>query len=912
MRIRRIWTALALSLPVVRAAVLAIDYGAEFTKLSLVKPGVPFDVVLDRDSKRKIQSVVGWKRDDRVFGQEGKMAATRFPDTHFPYIKPLLGSTSPRLDTIYPTPPTISPDGVLIFPHPSPPSHLGDETTWTPTALLAHQLAYFRTLAEDLASSGGGKSREPITQVIVTVPAWWTQPQRRAYRDALELQGLTCLAMIGEGTGVALNYAMTRSFPTFDLEDGTGQKEYHVVYDSGAMSTTATVVAFYQTEKLPTPKSKTPIVTTHIDVLGTGWEEIGGVMLDITLQKMLLNDFISKSGKKDARDDKKALAKISREANRVKHILSANQESNIAIESLYDDIDYKSRISRADLESAISESQSLFSTPIISALSSAGVTLDNISSVILFGGNTRVPFVQSAIRNALGGDEKVAQNVNADEAAVLGAAYYGAALSRQFKMKTLEVVERPVGEITSGGQVVFSKSSRLGERKSLLYTPQDDLTMEFEQAGSNLSLSKIADPHREAILSVHIHDVQKALTNFTAPQPVVNLTMRLDPRGHLSVANAVISSNITTKEPGMAEALKGLFGKKDKDSDATNVEELSDLLSTTTKGDKVALRFKETVLGVKPMTGEQKRSTMSQLSAVASFEAAKTAREEARNLLEGYLYRLSGLLDDDAENRALHEFATKEEREKMGKLMRESFEWLGEHAERADEMTLKLKRAALESLEAPIILRYKEHTARPRAIDDFQQAMFSARAFFVEAHKNNSLALESISTAPSDKPVPPPRYTEEELKVVEDMLKDNEKWIDGLMVKQVKIEGDKTKDPVILSKDLDDRGKRLQNTVLRLINKKPSKPPKAKNTTSTTSTTSVTPTSSDNSSSATFIPKDTPTSQVEPDKVEDALPAEPEETPVLLEGEGVKLEEEDLMEDAAEPEPQEVPRHEEL
>ena len=62
--------------PTIHAAVLAIDYGAEFTKLSLVKPGVPLDVVLDRDSKRKVQSVVGWKKDDRVFGQEGKMAVS--------------------------------------------------------------------------------------------------------------------------------------------------------------------------------------------------------------------------------------------------------------------------------------------------------------------------------------------------------------------------------------------------------------------------------------------------------------------------------------------------------------------------------------------------------------------------------------------------------------------------------------------------------------------------------------------------------------------------------------------------------------------------------------------------------------------------------------------------------------------
>jgi hypothetical protein len=73
---RLLWLSLLILGPVIQAAVLAIDYGAEFTKLSLVKPGVPFDVILDRDSKRKISSVVGWKREDRVFGAEGKMTVS--------------------------------------------------------------------------------------------------------------------------------------------------------------------------------------------------------------------------------------------------------------------------------------------------------------------------------------------------------------------------------------------------------------------------------------------------------------------------------------------------------------------------------------------------------------------------------------------------------------------------------------------------------------------------------------------------------------------------------------------------------------------------------------------------------------------------------------------------------------------
>lgn len=338
----------------------------------------------------------------------------------------------------------------------------------------------------------------------MTVPAWWNAHQRKAYRDALELQGISCLSMIGEGTGVALNYAMTRSFPDYNPVTGEGQKEYHVIYDSGAMSTTASLVAFYQTSYLPTPKSKTPINTTHVELLGTGWQEVGGVMLDLTIQEVLVADFVQKTGKSKVREDKRAMAKLQKEAVRVKHILSANQESSVnvsepslylcarhgrltvdQIESLYEDIDYKAKFSRAELEEIVADSQSLFAAPIRSALTAAGLTLDDITSLILFGGNTRVPFVQAAIKSVLGGDDKIAQNVNADEAAVLGAAYYGAALSRQFKMKSIDVKEAVVRETTiePAGEVLFPVGTPLGTKKTLSFAAKDDFTLEFAQAG---------------------------------------------------------------------------------------------------------------------------------------------------------------------------------------------------------------------------------------------------------------------------------------------------------------------------------------------------------------------------------------------------------------------------------------------
>lgn len=86
---------------------------------------------------------------------------------------------------------------------------------------------------------------------------------------------------------------------------------------------------------------------------------------------------------------------------------------------------------------------------------------------------------------------------------------------------------------------------------------------------------------------------------------------------------------------------------------------------------------------------------MNRLNSIATFESAKHAREEARNVLEGYLYRLQSLLADDAENRAIHDFAKPDEKSKLAKLLGETFDWLYENAEEADEPTLRTKRNEL-------------------------------------------------------------------------------------------------------------------------------------------------------------------------------------------------------------------------
>ncbi|KAK4684151.1 hypothetical protein P7C73_g6049, partial [Tremellales sp. Uapishka_1] len=737
---------------------------------------------------------------------------------------------------IYPQTPSLVGDA-LYFPHPSPPSHLSPappngEAVWSATSLLAHQIAYYRALAE--SQHAPGTPLEPIHQAIVTVPAWWGQHQRKVYRDALELQGLTCLAMIGEGTAVGVNFAMTRSFPTYDPITGTGEREFHVIYDSGALSTTATVLAFYQTSVLPSPKSKTPINTTYVEVLGTGWTEIGGVQLDLAVQQLLLEDFIAKTQDEGIRNDKRAMAKLNKEANRVKHILSANQESNVAVsplplavldelltndqvESLYNDIDFRTRLSRTALESAISPSLSKFQIPLTDALHDAHLRLEDITSIILFGGNTRVPMVHQAVKSLLPeNDDRIAQNVNTDEAAVLGAAYYGAGLSRLFKMKNkLEIVERSTADIYMNGTLIFEKGAKLGERKTMSFPAVDDFHLEFTLQG--------LPPNRKLLpfLSLQLLDIPTALANFSSPAPIVNVTLRLDSKGHFSTANAVLVSNGTVESGGMAGAIKGLFGKKEKEGEVEEGEE-----APLSKVEKLALKFREKSLGIKSISGDEKRTTLARLTSVAEFETAKAAREEARNLLEGYLYRLSNLLSPDADNKALHEFATTSERESIKKLVGETMEWLGDEAERAEEKVLRKKRSDLETLERPVIVRFRETQTRGKAIEDFQQAMFAGRAFLIEAHKNHTEVEEAVKSAPEDKPAAPSKYTDDELKDVQKMLKDNEVWMDDLMKVQVTLEDDKAKDPVIFTKDLEERGKSLQAFVLRLLGKRQPRAPK--------------------------------------------------------------------------------------
>lgn len=331
------------------------------------------------------------------------------------------------------------------------------------------QIAYVRDLAE---SSIG----EKVSDVILTVPPFYTQHERDAVIDAVEIVGMKTLALINDGSAIAVNYAMTRTF--------TDEPEHHIIYDAGASSIRATIASFSSVDKKKNSG-------TQIQIAGVGFDRsTGGTELDRRLREILIREF-EKKHKKDIRSDKRGMAKLWKEASRVKAILSANADASPSVESLAYDIDFRTKVSRAEFEAACRDMTGRFVKPISDALNNAGMTLDNITSVILAGGSSRTPMIQAAVKAAVG-ESRIALNVNADEAAVLGAALHGASLSRQFKTKDIRVTDLGPYDIqvsyqteakTEGGKgrtintLVLPAGSRAGSRKTLTFRRKEDFNL---------------------------------------------------------------------------------------------------------------------------------------------------------------------------------------------------------------------------------------------------------------------------------------------------------------------------------------------------------------------------------------------------------------------------------------------------
>ena len=760
------------------SSVLGVDLGTEYIKAALVKPGIPLEIVLTKDSRRKEAAAVAFKPakntqsgsfPERAYGSDAVALSARFPGDVYSNLKVLLGlpldntlvkEYASRHPTMHLE--TEKSRGTVAF---RSEAFAEDEEWFSVEELLAMELQSIQKNAEALAGS-------KVRDLVVTVPPFYSAEEKRAVKLAAELAGLRVLELISDGLAVGLNYATTRTFPS--VNEG-GRPETHLVFDMGAGSTKATVLKFQGRTVKDVGKFNKTI--QEVQVLGSGWDRtLGGDALNAVIVDDMIAKFVeSKPAKsvsptiESVKGHGRAAAKLWKEAERLRQVLSANTNTQASFEGLYEDIDFKYKISRAAFETLTEPHAARISVTIQKALDMAGLEATDIDSVILHGGVIRTPFVQKELENFIGSSEKVRTNVNADEAAVFGAGFRGAGLSPSFRVKEIRSSE---GAAYPAGikwiniydkpqhQRLWQATSFLGAEKQYTFKNQiDPFQIKFYQhVGSAENVSPgSAEKELITITTQNLNESVATLkTKFGCDDAGINLHLstRLSVAdGEIEVLKLVLDCEVEDAEkPGMVDSMKGLFGfgKKDQaplsedgeellESSATESSSTSSTSSSTSSSvsakeskdakdskskpskhfEAIPIQYTIEIKGRPQLSPQEKSRMKDRITAFDDSDRSRRLREEALNQLEGFTYKARDLLDNEDFVAA----STQEERIDLETKAKAASEWIYSGGSDATREELKGKLKEMKDIVGPIEIRKEEAAQRPEALKALQQAI---------------------------------------------------------------------------------------------------------------------------------------------------------------------------------------------
>lgn len=290
-------------------------------------------------------------------------------------------------------------------------SYLGEKTKFSATQLTAMFLGKIKQTA-------AAELKLPVSDLVLSVPAWFTDIQRRALIDAAEIAGLRPLRLINDTTAAALGYGITK----LDLP-GPDEKPRRVAFvDVGYSSYTCSIVEFKKGE---------------LSVKGTAFDRhFGGRNFDKAIVDHLAKEFHGKY-KIDINSNPKALCRVYAAAEKLKKVLSANQQAPLNIESLMNDVDVRAMITRQEFEAMVEPLLNKVHVVLEQALADSRLTKEDIDIVEVVGGGSRVPSIKERVQNFF--NKNLSFTLNQDEAIARGCAFSCAILSPVFKVRDFAV-----------------------------------------------------------------------------------------------------------------------------------------------------------------------------------------------------------------------------------------------------------------------------------------------------------------------------------------------------------------------------------------------------------------------------------------------------------------------------------------
>ncbi|KAG5417103.1 LHS1 [Candida metapsilosis] len=698
----RFFLSLACIISIVFSAIVGIDYGQQFTKAVLLAPGIPFELILTDEGKRKDLSGVCIRKDpngglERSYGSQMGSLATRFPQNTVLDLKQLIGksfddpATEKYLRTHF---------GVKLVKDESRANaikfDLGLENStyqFSVEELLAMSLNEIKARAlHDLEENPNAAAL--VEDVTISIPPFSSQAARQAYLDSLFLANFSnVLGLVDEGTSVALNFASNRKYEPSDYNDVT---EYHLVFDAGAGYTTATLFSL-------TPQSNGKVV---LKMESVGEDLLfGGKTLTESVYSIVLEKLLTHFGIESSDLSEKIHARLYEVAEKAKIILSANTEYHTTLESIYDEKDFKVSITRDEFEELNSDLMERVTKPIEVALQKSNLNVKNLKSVILNGGSTRVPFVQKHV-SLFVGEDKISKSVNTDESSALGTTQMGLKLKTKTQSpKDVKLIDRVYHnfEVSTNGNdeqlIVFAEGSEAGNTTKLsLGEVGEPLTISLFEDGSLIKSYNFGDISSAAgKLGCKSGESKEVIASFE-----LNKSKMFD----------LVKTNIQCQSKKSGSFFDNLLKKKDEqevlevesgdDEEEEKAEGFnstsSDANSTTTDSkSKSSKALKSTYISIpsatyphiQPIDKAEKKKLLRKLAYLNRLDDAKVELTAVRNELESHLYKLRELIESNEENLA-KELSSKEI-SRFTDFVGEQIEWLDFESDSASIGDLKKK-----------------------------------------------------------------------------------------------------------------------------------------------------------------------------------------------------------------------------